>query len=257
MVAGGAAAAGVCAVRRRGWKSVPVAMLAGGMWAIIPDLPRVIREDLPNTYLASTLGSRALGHWLNSHGNWFVFHGWFDRHYAQPWPDARWGLRGIAMIVVFYNVMAFTLFRANDRLAAIIARLKAQVANVRQMQMPDVSDAAVASDENDRQVTRRRHVRVSSRDLISAIVQHPVNHALESLASPALIDISSQGLAISTTSTVESGSLVYVRPSGNEATEDQQVTAVVLERMGHEEGYKLRCRALGHKRPTHLFKQAA
>ena len=41
----GAIAGGVCQLRGRGWKSVPLAMLAGGLWAVAPDLPHTIHRD--------------------------------------------------------------------------------------------------------------------------------------------------------------------------------------------------------------------
>lgn len=98
MACGGAAAGVACLALRRGWRWVPAAMTGGGVWAIVPDLPRIWREDFPSLPLASVLGSRSLEDALHAWGNLFCFHAALD---AQP---REFALHGLALILVLYNV---------------------------------------------------------------------------------------------------------------------------------------------------------
>lgn len=87
-----------CTILGRGWRWTPVAMTLGGIWAIVPDLPRLFVEDFPNLPFASVFGSKSLQVWLNEQGNWFFLHRVLDE---QPRELALHGLFGI---LVMYNL---------------------------------------------------------------------------------------------------------------------------------------------------------
>jgi len=96
---GGAALMAVpCLIRRRGWRHLPLAMTLGGLWAIIPDSPRLWREDFTSLPFASTLGAKNFEVWLHSIGDLFFMHRSLD---AQP---KEFALLGLAMIVGLYNL---------------------------------------------------------------------------------------------------------------------------------------------------------
>ncbi len=96
---GGAALMAVpCLFRRRGWRYLPVAMTIGGLWAIIPDCPRLWREDFTSLPFAATLGAKDFELWLHSIGNLFFMHRSLD---AQP---KEFALLGLAMIIGLYNL---------------------------------------------------------------------------------------------------------------------------------------------------------
>ncbi len=98
MACGGAAATAVCLTLKRGWRWTPLAMTLGGIWAIVPDLPRVFREDFPSLPFAVTLGQRKLEQSLHDIGDIFFFHRALD---AQP---HEYALHGLAIILVLYNL---------------------------------------------------------------------------------------------------------------------------------------------------------
>lgn len=98
MVGGGALALTGCAILRGGWRYSPLAMTLGGLWAIVPDLPRLFKEDFPNLPFASTLGGRPLQQWLDQHGNWCFFHKALD---GQP---HEYALHGLVIILLLYNL---------------------------------------------------------------------------------------------------------------------------------------------------------
>jgi len=96
---GGAALLAVpCLIRRKGWRHIPFAMTLGGLWAIIPDSPRLWREDFTSLPFAATLGAKDFELWLHSIGNLFFMHQSLD---AQP---KEFALLGLAMIVGLYNL---------------------------------------------------------------------------------------------------------------------------------------------------------
>lgn len=109
MGAAGAAACVGCVVMRRGWRWVPAAMTAGGLWALIPDLPRIFREDIPNAPLAGLLGSETLEAGLERWGNLFFFHHILD---AQP---KEFALAGLAAMLLLYNAGLMMLMTLEHR----------------------------------------------------------------------------------------------------------------------------------------------
>ena len=97
-MAGAAVITGVgCMIMRRGWRWLPLSMTAGGLWALIPDLPRLFREDFTSLPFASTLGSKALEIKLHRMGDIFFFHKQLD---IQP---HEYALHGLIMILLMYN----------------------------------------------------------------------------------------------------------------------------------------------------------
>lgn len=109
MTCAGAAGGLVCLFLRRGWRWLPAAMTVGGIWALVPDLPRVFREDFPSLGLASTLGSKSLERWLHSIGDLFFFHQSLD---IQP---KEYALLGLFTIVLLYNFSILMLMFMEDR----------------------------------------------------------------------------------------------------------------------------------------------
>ncbi len=103
MTCSGAAAAGVCLVVRRGWRWIGPVMSVGGIWAILPDLPRMFREDFPHLPLASALGSKSLERSLNDWGNLFFLHQMLD---TQP---HEYALHGLLIILLLYNLVMLSL----------------------------------------------------------------------------------------------------------------------------------------------------
>lgn len=87
-----------CLIVRRGFRFIPAAMTLGGIWALVPDMPRIFREDFPNLPFASALGAKGLERKLHSIGDVFFFHGRLD---AQP---QEYALLGLGIILLLYNL---------------------------------------------------------------------------------------------------------------------------------------------------------
>ncbi|QDU71793.1 hypothetical protein Pan265_16460 [Mucisphaera calidilacus] len=98
MLGGGVLGVAVAAVVRRGTRWVPLAMTAGGFWALVPDLPRLWREDFPGLPLASVLGDKELERSLHGVGDLFFLHARLD---AQP---REYALHGLILILFLYNL---------------------------------------------------------------------------------------------------------------------------------------------------------
>ncbi len=98
MCGGAALTIAPCLILRRGWRFIPVGMTLGGLWALIPDMPRIWREDFTSLPFAATLGSKDFENWLHSIGDLFFFHQSLD---AQP---KEFALLGLAMIIGLYNL---------------------------------------------------------------------------------------------------------------------------------------------------------
>ena len=110
----GALTGTACLIFRRGWRFLPAAMTAGGVWALIPDLPRFFREDFPSLPFAGVLGLKSLERWLHRGGDLFCFHARLD---AQP---REYALAGLAIILILYNfaiaLLMFLEYRQRNRL---------------------------------------------------------------------------------------------------------------------------------------------
>ena len=98
MGCGGALAGTACLIFRRGWRFLPLAMTAGGILALLPDMPRFFREDFPNLPLAGVLGLKSFERFLHRYGDLFCFHAQLD---AQP---KEYALAGLGVILMLYNV---------------------------------------------------------------------------------------------------------------------------------------------------------
>lgn len=98
MAGGGALTLGLSFLFPRAWKLATPLMTLGGIWAIVPDLPRIWREDFPSLPFSSILGRRELETWLHQYGNVFALHRLLD---AQP---NEYALHGLAAIILFYNL---------------------------------------------------------------------------------------------------------------------------------------------------------
>ncbi|HAI12728.1 MAG TPA: hypothetical protein DCM28_13555 [Phycisphaerales bacterium] len=103
-MAGATVATGVgCMIMRRGWRWLPLSMTAGGLWAVIPDAPRLFREDFPWLPFAQTLGSKSLELKLHRMGDFFFFHKQLD---IQP---NEYALHGLLLMLLMYNIAIVVL----------------------------------------------------------------------------------------------------------------------------------------------------
>lgn len=98
MCGGAAVMAFPCLILRRGWRHLPLAMTLGGIWAIIPDAPRLWREDFTSLPFAAALGSKDFELWLHSIGDLFFLHRSLD---VQP---KEFALLGLVMVIGLYNL---------------------------------------------------------------------------------------------------------------------------------------------------------
>ncbi|MEM9111132.1 MAG: hypothetical protein AAGC72_14020 [Planctomycetota bacterium] len=103
MVGAGAAATAGALVLRRGLRWVPLWMTAGGVWACVPDMPRIFKEDFPNAPFAQTLSAKPLQQWLQANGDLFFFHRMLD---SQP---KEYALQGLAIILTLYTLSVLFL----------------------------------------------------------------------------------------------------------------------------------------------------
>lgn len=103
MIGTGAAVGALCLITRRGWRWLPPAMTVGGLWGLVPDLPRIFREDLTSLPMSGLLGSKSLEAKLHEWGNLFFLHGALDR---QP---RELALHGLILILLLYNASVMLL----------------------------------------------------------------------------------------------------------------------------------------------------
>lgn len=151
MAGSGAVAVVACSVMRRGWRWLPAAMTLGGLWALVPDMPRIFREDAPWLPLSQTLGSKSLEAWLHQRGDWFFLHLRLD---AQP---HEYALHGLVGILVLYNAAIWLLMHLEKRqrlsLANRISRAhgeslqRARQQRQREIREPQTSPATMPIDE--------------------------------------------------------------------------------------------------------------
>jgi len=83
MVGGAAVTAGVACFCRRALPLTPLGMTLGGLWAIVPDTPRLIRVDFPSLRSlpgVATLGDKAIEARLHQVGDLFFLHRTLDLH---------------------------------------------------------------------------------------------------------------------------------------------------------------------------------
>ncbi len=98
-----------CSMLRRGYRWIPAAMTLGGVAALVPDMPRVFREDFYWHPVSSLLGSHALERYLHAWGDLFFFHRQLDE---QP---HEYALLGLLIILVLYNAAVVLLMRLEHR----------------------------------------------------------------------------------------------------------------------------------------------
>lgn len=105
MVGTGAATGLAALALRRGIRWVPTYMTLGGIWACVPDMPRIFKEDFPNAPFASTLSAKPLQDWLQANGDAFFFHRSLD---VQP---KEYALHGLALLLTLYaaSILMLTL----------------------------------------------------------------------------------------------------------------------------------------------------
>ncbi len=93
----GAGTAALCMIRQRGWRWIPITMTVGGIWATLPDIPRLFREDFPSLGLGPILGSKQLEANLHAWGDVFFLHRQLD---LQP---REFALAGVILMILLYN----------------------------------------------------------------------------------------------------------------------------------------------------------
>jgi hypothetical protein len=140
MACTGAAAIVVCLCRRRGWWWLPLAMTAGGVWAMVPDLPRLFREVFPSV-LAAAPGSGDLERRLHAMGDLFFFHSTLN---AQAHEYAS---HSLVLILLFYNLAIVLLMfveqrRGHSRANRAWRGRRRQLASRRQDKFPLVNEAS-------------------------------------------------------------------------------------------------------------------
>lgn len=109
MAVAGAGMAVGCTIARRGWRWLPPVMTIGGAWALVPDLPRIWREDFPSLPFASTLGAKSLERGLHTWGDLFFFHRQLD---LQP---REFALHGMIGMLLLYNLAMVLLMWMHRR----------------------------------------------------------------------------------------------------------------------------------------------
>jgi hypothetical protein len=137
MVGGAAVTAAAALVCRRGLRFTPLGMTAGGLWAIVPDTPRLVRIDFPS--LRALPGAHAFAAptteaWLHAIGDLFFFHRTLDRHAGD-----------LALAGLFGTIAGYTL-----GLAALLGVIAWQRARIRRLQQQLRSHRPVAAAPPDR-----------------------------------------------------------------------------------------------------------
>jgi len=113
MACGGLAAVAFCLAMKRGWRWIPLVMTAGAIWAILPDLPAMMRQQLAWMPLSQTLGSQALENALASWGNVFFFHS------ALASSSADLSVVGFALMFLLFNLSMAGVLMLERRLAGV------------------------------------------------------------------------------------------------------------------------------------------
>ncbi len=106
MVCSAAAGVVVCAMARKGWRWLPLVTTVGGFWAMVPDMPRLFREDfLRHVPILNRLGDKSFEAWLHRNGDVFFFHHWLDTNRTED----RLALQGMAIIIAGYVLSVLLL----------------------------------------------------------------------------------------------------------------------------------------------------
>lgn len=111
MICGGAISGLWFYYRNRRLGGLGLGATLGGIWAILPDLPRVFREDFPQLGLADSIGAKSFERGLHEIGDVFFMHASLDH---QP---KEYALHGLIVILFMYNLILFLNWRERRRLA--------------------------------------------------------------------------------------------------------------------------------------------
>ncbi|MEM6756367.1 MAG: hypothetical protein AAF586_04305 [Planctomycetota bacterium] len=124
MVGGAAVTAGVACFWRRGLAYTPLGMTLGGLWAIVPDTPRLIRVDYPSLRAlpgAEWFGSKTTEAWLHQIGDLFFMHRAIDHYLTDH------ALAGFFAVIGLYTLGLAGLSIHVARQRSTIARLTRRV----------------------------------------------------------------------------------------------------------------------------------
>ncbi|MEM0913434.1 MAG: hypothetical protein AAGK09_02375 [Planctomycetota bacterium] len=120
MVGGAAVTATVACFWRRGLVYTPLGMTLGGLWAIVPDTPRLARVDFPSLRAlpgVEAFASKSTEDWLHRIGDLFFLHRTIDERLADH------ALAGLFMTVAMYTL-------AIAGLTALIALQRRRIARL-------------------------------------------------------------------------------------------------------------------------------
>jgi len=101
MVGGAAVTATVACFYRRALPLTPLGMTLGGLWAILPDTPRLVRVDFPSLRSlpgATAFGDKATEAWLHQIGDLFFLHRTLDHHATDL------SLAGLFAMIALYTM---------------------------------------------------------------------------------------------------------------------------------------------------------
>jgi len=135
MVGGAAVTATVACFYRRALPLTPLGMTLGGLWAILPDTPRLVRVDFPSLRSlpgATAFGDKATEAWLHQIGDLFFLHRTLDHHATDL------SLAGLFAMIALYTMGIASLL-------ALVAWQRARIARLQQRlrdHHPAVPDAA-------------------------------------------------------------------------------------------------------------------
>lgn len=97
MIGSGSVCAAVGLFRPRVWRYLTPVMTLGGVWALLPDMPRMVREDGGMLPFFWRLGDRRMDALIQPWGDLFFLHRTLD---AQP---HEYALVGLGLIIFCYN----------------------------------------------------------------------------------------------------------------------------------------------------------
>jgi hypothetical protein len=112
MAGGGALCATAWLITRRGWRWMPAAMTLGGLWAILPDTPRLFRYRFRGIPGLAGYADGATEQWMHQIGDLFFFHRALDR---QPHEYALHGLFGIVALYAAAAIFTYIMYERRLR----------------------------------------------------------------------------------------------------------------------------------------------